>query len=151
MNIQRKQVCVQGLGFVGAAMAVAIANARSSDGAILYQVTGIDQDTPSGLERIEALENGVFPFSTPDTNLHEALGRAHEAGNLSATTDEFKYAEADIVVIDVPLDISFKVEQPLFEMESLEDAVKGIAWHIRSGALILVETTVSPGITRSNE
>ena len=35
-------VCVQGLGFVGAAMATAIASARTKDDEPRYQVVGVD-------------------------------------------------------------------------------------------------------------
>jgi len=38
-------VCVQGLGFVGAAMAVVVAAARRDDGTARYLVVGVDQDT----------------------------------------------------------------------------------------------------------
>ena len=38
----RKTVCVQGLGFVGSAMALAIANAKNREGHPLYNVIGVD-------------------------------------------------------------------------------------------------------------
>ena len=57
-----KKVCVQGLGFVGAAMATAIAMARK-DGQPIYNVFGIDLPTNVGKERIEKLNAGKFPWS----------------------------------------------------------------------------------------
>jgi nucleotide sugar dehydrogenase len=145
LNTQRKQVCIQGLGFVGAAMAVAVASARAPDGSCLYQVTGVDRATPQGIARAEALQRGVFPFPTADVTLDEALTRAHESGNLSATTDEVVYTSADVVVIDIAFDFAYREVQPQFQMSDLELAVRSIARRIPEGALVLVETTVPPG------
>ena len=51
MNKGIKTVCVQGLGFVGFAMAVAIAAVKKG-GKPLYNVYGIDLPNDSGKERI---------------------------------------------------------------------------------------------------
>lgn len=126
-------------------MAVAVATARAQDGSFLYQVTGVDRDTPQGRERVEALCRGVFPFPTTDASLREALARACQAGNLSATTDKSAYKSAHVVVVDVALDIPFRDQQPQLQMTGLEQAVRSIARRIPEGALILVETTVPPG------
>lgn len=124
---------------------MAVAGARARDGTVLYQVTGVDRDTPQGRERVESLCRGVFPFPTADAKLCEALARAHETGNLSATTDESVYGSADVVVIDVALDIQFQDIRPQLQLKGLEEAIRGIARRIPKGALVLVETTVPPG------
>lgn len=142
-KIQR--VCIQGLGFVGAAMAVAVASARSSDGNPLYHVTGVDRNTPEGCARVEAISHCKFPFPAADTSLHEKLSVAYDIGNLDATTDESVYTSADVVIIDVALDISFRDQEPQFQMAGLEEAVRSVAQRIPEGALLLVETTVPPG------
>ena len=46
-----KNVFVQGLGFVGSAMATAIALAKDSRGNLLYKVTGVDLPNKSGQKR----------------------------------------------------------------------------------------------------
>ena len=56
----RKIVCVQGLGFVGAANAIAIAAARDPSGNPLYNVIGVDLPTASGHERDFARHGGDF-------------------------------------------------------------------------------------------
>jgi hypothetical protein len=40
-----KQVCIQGLGFVGVAMAIALSNVKAAKGKPMYFVTGIDLPT----------------------------------------------------------------------------------------------------------
>jgi len=73
----RKIVCVQGLGFVGAANAIAIAAARDGAGNPLY-VIGVDLPTESGRERAAALNQGAFPFATTDAALVDAA-RQHRS------------------------------------------------------------------------
>ena len=114
MTKQLKTVCVQGLGFVGSAMAAAIADARSVDGSVLYQVVGVDLDTLEGRRRIASIQDGKFPFSTEDMALQKALTQAKEIGNLSATDDDSIYECAHAVIIDVGLDIQFQDVQPAF-------------------------------------
>ena len=140
-----KQVCIQGLGFVGAAMAVAVASARTSAGKACYQVIGVDQDTAEGRRRIEALNRGDFPFPTTDAYLQAELQRAIHQKNLLGTKEEHVYETADVVVIDIAQDIEFDQEQPEFDLTNLENAFISVARRVPSGSLILVETTVPPG------
>ena len=83
----RKIVCVQGLGFVGAANAIAIAAARDGAGNPLYNVIGVDLPTENGCEWAAALNQGAFPFATTDAALVDAARSARVAGNLIAVTD----------------------------------------------------------------
>jgi UDP-N-acetyl-D-glucosamine dehydrogenase len=101
----RKIVCVQGLGFVGAANAIAIASARDGAGNPLYTVIGVDLPTDSGRERAAALNQGAFPFATTDAALVAAAQSAWAAGNLVAVTDASVFGEADIIVVEIGLDI----------------------------------------------
>ena len=142
-----KQVCIQGLGFVGAAMSVAVAAARAPNGEALYQVTGVDQDTDTGRQRVAAFERGSFPFAVQDKSLASTFEKCHRQGNLRATTDLEAYASADIVVIDISLDIDFKNEEPQLNLEGFKQAFRDVAKRVPEGSLILVETTVPPGVS----
>ncbi len=101
----RKIVCVQGLGFVGAANAIAIAAARDPSGNPLYNVVGVDLPTASGHERAAALNQGTFPFATTDATLVDATRSARAAGNLVAVTEVSVFGEADVIVVEIGLDI----------------------------------------------
>jgi UDP-N-acetyl-D-glucosamine dehydrogenase len=142
-------VCIQGLGFVGAAMATAVAAARDADGQPCHAVVGIDLDNAEGNARIEAIERGDFPFSTLDPALVEATRRARAAGHLRASNDPNWYALADIVVVDVHLDVDDMHGQPQVSFEALRSAVRTIGSQMKLGALIVVETTVPPGTCQS--
>lgn len=143
--MQKQSVCVQGLGFVGSAMATAIALAKDGDGKPLFDVVGIDLPTPTGLKRIEAINAGSFPFETSDERLAAAVTQARSQGNLRATTDASEFESADIVVVDVHLDIPFRDDEPQLEFAQFEAAIRTVGRHIRQDALVVVETTVPPG------
>ncbi|SVB19823.1 uncharacterized protein METZ01_LOCUS172677, partial [marine metagenome] len=81
-----KQVCIQGLGFVGVAMAIALANVKTSKGNPKYFVTGVDLPTEQGLKRIDAVNSGTLPFNTADQKMVTAFLAAKKVGNLVATT-----------------------------------------------------------------
>jgi UDP-N-acetyl-D-glucosamine dehydrogenase len=127
-------------------MAVAVGSARSAEDQVLYEVIGVDQDTAQGRARSAALAGGEFPFKTMDNSLLQALSECHRQGNLTATTDYEAFASADVVVVDVPLDISFQEDKPQLRMESLISAFRTVSQQVPRAALILVETTVPPGV-----
>ena len=112
-----KKVCVQGLGFVGAAMATSIAMARK-DNQPIYNVFGIDLLSKTGKERIKKLNDGEFPFKTPDKSLHSAVKLNFKEKNFEATSDTNHFADADIIVVDIPLDISYleKIQNLIFHL-----------------------------------
>lgn len=142
---QRQVVCVQGLGFVGAAMAAAVARARSPEGEPLFDVIGVDLETPEGLQRIAAVNQGEFPFATTDKDLDSAVRTGAAEGNLVATHDEAAYGLASIVLIDVNFDIDRSGDVPHFAMAPFRSALGAIGRHLRPDALVIVETTVPPG------
>jgi nucleotide sugar dehydrogenase len=143
----RPVVAVQGLGFVGAAMAIAVASARDDHGAPRYDVAGVDLDDESGRARVAALNEGRFPFETTDPNLVAALAEAHRVGNLSCGTDPDVYGRASVIVVDVPLDIDWRSATPELRLAGFETAIRTVGQHVQPGALVLVETTVPPGTT----
>ena len=144
-NFLRKVVCVQGLGFVGAAMAAATSLANDQAGKPLYDVIGLDLETESGSSRVDAINQGRFPFHVNDEKLAQAVQRGRLRGNLSATTDPKAYAKADVILVDVQFDIAFQAAEPRVNYEAFKEALRTVALHMRQDALIIVETTVPPG------
>jgi nucleotide sugar dehydrogenase len=142
----RPVVAVQGLGFVGAAMSIAVASARNGDQAA-YSVIGVDLDDDPGRARVDALNAGRFPFETTDASLVAALSAVRDEGNFVACCDPLAYGRADVIVVDVPLDIDWRAEPPSLRLAGFEAAIRTIGRAVRPGALVLVETTVPPGTT----
>lgn len=144
----RPVVCVQGLGFVGAAVCIAVASARDAADQPAYSVIGVDLPTQEGLARIDALNRGVFPFETSDATL---TAKAHEAltiANLYACASSEVFAFADIILIDVPLDVRGSAGHERLDMEPFSQAVRVVGRHMSEDALVVVETTVPPGTTQ---
>ncbi|MCH8478626.1 MAG: hypothetical protein LAT56_11865, partial [Wenzhouxiangella sp.] len=141
----RKTVCVQGRGFGGSAMATAVALADDAQGEPIYDVFGVDLPSPAGQKRVDAINAGRFPFETSDPKLQPAVARASARGNLRATTEASVYGKADIIVVDVHLDIPFRDDEPQLQFEGFEKALRTIGQWMQPHALVIVETTVPPG------
>ena len=147
---KRATVCVQGLGFVGAAMSVVIAMARNEEGMPLYNVIGIDRPDEAGKERARKLNEGIFPFDSNDEHLLSALKECHSKGNLIATTDNSNYSQADIVVVDINLDVYYREDGfPYLDLSLFKSAMTELGCRIKEGTLVIVETTVPPGTSEN--
>lgn len=144
---EKPVVVVQGLGFVGAVMSLVCANALHGE----YAVIGVDLDTPGSWWRIASLRDGVFPLAASDPKISEFFERAKAQDNFYATADPYAYALADIIIVDVNLDVSKRVAPDGafngfgVELEGFRSAIETIGKNCRADALVLVETTVPPG------
>lgn len=148
----RSTVLVQGLGFVGSAMAAALSNAKTYDGGLLYNVIGVDLADAENYWKIGRINNGKSPVISSDKNMDNAYRNAHDQKNLLATYSEYAYSKADIVVIDIHLDISKKeIGDPYnysFSFDKYKKAIEVVAQNISENSLVIVETTVPPGTTQ---
>src|SRR5258708_7230053 len=140
-------VCVQGLGFAGAAMAIAVASARDADDRPVYNVRGVDLPTEQGLARISALNRGAFPFATTDAKLEEKARQAHTDGNLIAISDATVFEAADTIIVDVPLDVQWTQAGTTVDLETLRTAMRSIGRYMRPDKLVIIETPAPPGST----
>ena len=138
-------VCVQGLGFVGSAMATAVASATNIDGSPKYQVIGIDLQSESGIRRVNSINSGIFPFNTSDEKRVASLKKAHKNGNISASTSHKFYSKAGVIIVDIQLDIPYLNEEPQLDFKDFKSSIKTLGSYISPGTLVLIETTVPPG------
>ncbi|MEM8633303.1 MAG: nucleotide sugar dehydrogenase, partial [Pseudomonadota bacterium] len=100
--------------------------------------TGFDVD-PSKPERIAAGDSYIDAVA-PDTLKH-LVG----SGQLAATTDFSRLADADVVVICVPTPLNEQREPDLSYVERTSDT---IARHITADTLVVLESTTYPRTTR---
>ena len=127
-------------------MAIAVASAVDHSGRPVFEVHGVDLDDEAGRARIDSINEARFPFETNDASLLGALEQV--AGtNLHAGTDPSVYENADVIVVDVPLDIDWRSDTPSLRLGGFQAAIRTVGRHVRPGALVLVETTVPPGTT----
>lgn len=148
---QRKNVVIQGLGFVGAAMVAALSTAKNKEGECLYNVIGIDLLDEKNYWKIALTNSFKPPVVSTDKMLFQAYEEAGKIGNLMATYSNHAYSFADIVIIDIHLDIKKKalsrVRDYDFTYEPYEKALQNVANQIKEDVLVIVETTVPPGTT----
>ncbi len=149
----RKVVVVQGLGFVGCAVSAAIAGGVGTDQRPLYFVIGVDLDTEQGLSKINAINAGLSPVDSPDPKLSELIKRgASENHNLCCTFYDEVYALADILVVNIPIDVKDRTQTEAGKIEvdtgSFKAAIARIGHLVNPGALIVVETTVPIGASQ---
>ncbi|HNL88217.1 MAG TPA: nucleotide sugar dehydrogenase [Nitrospira sp.] len=143
----KRIVVVQGLGFVGAVMALVCANALTEE----YAVIGVDLPGPSSYWRIRSINDGVFPVVAADKKVEEFHQKALAKGNLFATYDPYAYSKADVVIVDVNLDVQKDttalgdLHKYDVDLTNFRKAITAIGEHCREDVLILVETTVPPG------
>lgn len=140
-------VCVQGLGFVGTAMSVAIARTFFLKGNSTARVVGVDVDTQQGRERVLKINQGVLPFASSDSDMHACLSEVVEAGILTATTDVEVFSQAAVTVVDVNLDIDLTTQPATVDFTGFDAAIRTLGSRMPDGSLLIVETTVPPGTT----
>lgn len=140
-------VAVQGLGFVGAVMGLVCANAMSKD----YAVIGVDLPNVDSYWRIQSLNDGVFPLTAEDPKIEKFYSRARERKNFYSTYDAYAYAVADVIVVDINLDVDKRSEGSGHlvdydvDLSGFRKAMAVVGKNCKEDVLILVETTVPPG------
>ena len=145
-NNNKQNVIIQGLGFVGSAMAVAAANAFDSCGEPYFNVTGVDLANNAGMDRIKKINEGKFPFETVDEKIITGTRDAVKRGNLSATTDDKVFCKADIILVSINMDISYTENKEVtVNFDSFKKAMHTLGENVKEGVLIIIETTVPPG------
>ncbi|TQF00158.1 MAG: nucleotide sugar dehydrogenase [Spiribacter salinus] len=146
-NPGKPVVAVQGLGFVGAVMSLVCANAHGAD----YAVLGVDLPKAETYWRIRSLNEGLFPLTAEDPKIEEFFERAQAQGNFYATFDPYAYAHADVIIVDINLDVDKEASEWRdltgydVDLSGFREAIKAIGDNCKEDVLVLVETTVPPG------
>ncbi len=126
------QICTVGLGYVGLPLALTINEAG-------FPVTGLDLNTT----RVAAINAGEKVISYfPDGRIRDAVA----SGRFTATADADALAAADVVLICVPTPLS-DTREP--DMSYAIRAAETVAQRLRPGQLVVLESTVWPGATRT--
>jgi len=118
-------ISVVGLGYVGLPLAVALSRK--------FNVIGFDIST----SRVSELKDGydrTFEIEAPILR----------ASSMSYTTDISETKGADIHIITVPTPVD-EYNKP--DLTPLESACKAIGPNLKKGAIVVVESTVYPGVT----
>ncbi len=125
-------VIVGGCGHVGLPLGLALAERGLT-------VTAFDIAQPV----VDQVLGATMPFDEPDGP--EMLAKALGSGRFSATTDPAVASQAEVivVVIGTPVD-----EHQNPDPDAVRRAIAEIADHLRDGQLLVLRSTVYPGVTR---
>lgn len=146
-NQDKKVIVVQGLGFVGAVMSLVCANAITEE----YAVIGVDLANENTYWKIKSINDGVFPLVADDPKIAEFFGNAKAKGNFLATYDPVAYQYADVIIVDINLDVQKQshekggLKEFDVNLNGFKAAIRSIGRNCRDDALVVVETTVPPG------
>ena len=131
-----KKICIMGMGYIGLPTAALLANRG-------YLVHGVDVNQHA----IDTINRGEIHIVEPelDTFVHAAVNSNFLSANIEP-------AEADVFMIAVPTPFhSDKLNEitnsPIPNIDYIVDATKKIAPYIRSGNLVLLESTSPVGST----
>lgn len=125
-----KNISVVGLGYVGLANAILLANAEKT-------VIGVDVVE----EKIEKLKNSVSPLV--DQEIEEYLPLVNKQGNISWTCDlKSATQNADLIIIATPTD--YDLEKNFFNTSTIENVIE-IVLSFKPDALFLIKSTIPVG------
>ncbi len=123
---KKPSVCVIGLGYVGLPLAVRCVEKG-------YKVYGLDKDQ----KKISLIHQGKSPIK--DKFLEENLPKFCP----QATSDEKCIKKSDIVLICVPTPVDGQFNP---DLGPVMKAAHSIAKNLKKGSLIILESTVNPGV-----
>jgi UDP-N-acetyl-D-mannosaminuronic acid dehydrogenase len=128
-------VVIGGCGHVGLPLAIAFADRGARVG--IYDIDAT---------AVAAVGAGSLPFAEPGAR--PALARAVAAGRLTASADAAITARAEhvIMVIGTPVDEYLSPDQ-----DAVPHALGGCAGQLRAGQLLVLRSTVFPGVTAKVE
>ena len=127
----RDVVIIGGCGHVGLPLAIALAERGARVG--IYDVSH---------EAVEAVNAARLPFN--EAGAAEPLAAAVAAGRLEASTDPAIVSSAEhvVVVIGTPVDEHLNPDQA-----AIPKALSGCAPYLRDGQILILRSTVYPGVT----
>lgn len=127
MTKKKQTICVIGLGYVGLPLAVRCVEKG-------YETYGLDMDS----KKVETINSGESPFE------EKFLKKYFPKIRPIATTDEKIISKADIVLICVPTPVD-KAYNP--DLGPVKNAVEMVSRNLKKGALVVLESTVNPGVS----
>jgi UDP-N-acetyl-D-glucosamine dehydrogenase len=131
IQTRKARVCVIGIGYVGLPLAVEKAK-------VGFRVLGIDQN----INKVSMLNLGQnYIQDVQDEELRSLV----ERGQLTAVNDFSGLSEQDVIIICVPTPLNVHREPDISYVAS---ATKEISKRLRTGQMIILESTTYPGTTQ---
>lgn len=125
----KTKISIVGLGYVGLPLCL-LADEKG------YEVLGVDLDK----NKVDLINKKISPF------MDEEISKKLKKSFIKATTDFSEIGNSKIIIVCVPTPV---YEDHLPNLEPVENACKNIALYLKPGQLVIVESTVNPGVCES--
>jgi len=136
-----RRIGVVGMGYVGIPSAALFADVPHYG-----QVLGFQRDSPSSGYKIAMLNRGESPLRGEEPGLGDLLRKVTKSGRFTCTPDFSRVRECDAVTI--------AIQTPFRDPKDLEpdwtplfDGIRNVGRNMAEGALVVLESTITPGTT----
>lgn len=136
-----RNIGVIGMGYVGIPAAALFANSPK-----FSKVYGFQRNSRSSGYKIAMLNKGESPLKGDEPGLEELLKKVVSENKFQCTDDFSKIADCDAITIAIQT--PFKDPKDLIpDFGALEEGIKQAGKYITPGALVVLESTITPGTT----
>jgi UDP-N-acetyl-D-mannosaminuronic acid dehydrogenase len=132
------EIVVIGMGYTGIPVAALLADVRG------FNVTGVQRRSARSGWKIEYLNAGKCPIGGDEPGLAKLIEKVVNQGSFRVTDDISVCETADVILIDVQTPVD---EHHVPKYDSLRHVTQTVGKHMKTGAMVIVESTVAPGTT----
>ncbi len=136
-----QKVGVIGMGYVGIPSAALFADVPH-----YTKVYGFQRDSKSSGYKVAMLNRGESPLKGEEPGLDDLLKKVVREGKFSCTTDFSKIAELDAVTIAIQTPF-LNSKDLVPDFSSLIEGIRMAGNYIGEGAIVVLESTITPGTT----
>lgn len=126
------RIAIVGLGYVGLPVACSFARAG-------FRVVGIRRDA----RKVALINSGISPIEGNEPGLAELLAAVVKEGRLRASTEYGECRAADVILVAVETPVDAATKEP--DYRALQTALRFIGRNLKTGGMVIVESTLSPG------
>ena len=130
INNKTAKIAIVGLGYVGLPVAALLADKG-------FSVLGAEIKA----DRVNLINQGISPIEGKEPGLSEMIKRVIESGNLHATVNFADLADRDLILVNVETPVN---DDNYPEYKALRAAVSSVGKNMRTGALVIIESTIMP-------
>ena len=126
------KITVIGFGYIGSVISAVLSNKG-------HKVLAIDNNKNS----IDELNNGIC--NIPEPLLKEMISDSVKLGLLSGSISYSNINKSDVILVTVGTSLSNDYDA---DLSALEDVFKNLSTHVVNNQLIMIKSTIPPGVTR---
>ncbi|HZD42994.1 MAG TPA: nucleotide sugar dehydrogenase, partial [Methanomicrobiales archaeon] len=136
-----RRIGVVGMGYVGIPAAVLFADSPQFERAV-----GFQRDSPTSGYKIGMLNRGESPLKGEEPLLSDLLKKVVSEGKFSCTSDFSRIRDLDAVTLSIQTPFASSSDL-IPDYRALEEGIQQVGCNMRPGALVVLESTITPGTT----